>query len=763
MAADHAELADVDRELTDVLLAPPPSFWEQLMQDDEDPVAPEVLSLVGREEAPRRIGAALRQLFDSAGGCLHHLVVTAGAGKSRAAAKAVAVMPVPFVVLVPTHALATEYETMLAAHGVTDVHVQRGLTGLRVDGQHACLQRSRAQSLIAAGVDPAEALCGGCPHRLNHPLVSGGPCPAYQTRVAPSGPSRVRVLQSTRADAIIERLMDVHFPRAPFVEGNVESDEDEPVQPPPAPVLILDEPGDLMLTTSLSAGHCDEVRRYLSQLELSVRERLEGIVLPVLEAIEARTIEDGASIHDVLTRQARLDEASTGGILRGAWACRRLGLSSEAVGELSMRGDLEAARRSRELLTLLREAAFEPRRPCVSVQGSQIYFASRAPWVRQLRSWVLRGGRAAVLDATGNPAEFRALGVSERRATGRVDFRVTEVHVADAPGVRRVFIKWGSGAKSRHVDASSKPVEKELQGVLREVARIAREQGGPVGLLAHKPVALALQHEVDALRAEIAYSSSLVPSELAALVRDGIELQIGWYGAHRGLNRWEGVAVLVTLGDPNPNLGKVHAEATALGWNPEARSARLREAERNQASGRARPIWGTPRSIVHVGNHKPVARWAPQWEEVETVTLKQGRPERSLAEGISAADHEARRLQLGLSKRAYAKSIGEPLATYLRRTKSVEEDRSAPRRKAPASGEPGHAVALLTSPRSAVSTMPLRGKSAPTNQHRIEQMVAVGVRTRFALSKGTLVIELGAPEPRPDEGLQVPVRVWEGR
>ena len=58
-----------------------------------------------------------------------------------------------------------------------------------------------------------------------------------------------------------------------------------------------------------------------------------------------------------------------------------------------------------------------------------------------------------------------------------------------------------------------------------------------------------------------------------------------------------------------------------------------------------------------------------------------GRPRMPLPGGLSALEHEARRLDRALSKRAYAREIGIPQATYIRATNDAQPEK--PRRPRP--------------------------------------------------------------------------------
>lgn len=121
---------------------------------------------------------------------------------------------------------------------------------------------------------------------------------------------------------------------------------------------------------------------------------------------------------------------------------------------------------------------------------------------------------------------------------------------------------------------------------------------------------------------------------------------------------------MVTLGDPFPDLAVVRAEAQTLRRHPEARMAFLRESERNQASGRGRPIWGEPKLIVHVGKWAPSLRWAPQWATMKTIKLAAGQTPKTLPGGMTVAEHERLRASRGLSMKAYAKENNVSFSTY---------------------------------------------------------------------------------------------------
>jgi hypothetical protein len=686
MADLHADRDLPDHDDFD-LDAPAPSLWQRLREaEGPDAVADPAVDaestvppLVAREAIPRHLLRLFRSVLQSPPRSLHIAALTMGAGKSRRAAQAAEQAKHSWVFVVATHAIADEYAEWLKPVG-DDLFVRRGLTGLRIDGKPVCLQHRRALALVQIGVDP-KRLCTKCPHKTDY-AGTKLPCPALVSNAVKHDTQRIAIYQATRADAAIEALLELHLPPS-------DDSGDSGVArmlPPESPILVLDDPPGKLLNLAVTGGIVAAVRQYIVKLQPAVRMALEGIVEPVLAAVENGLIASGASLYDVLNAKYASEEAVKE-VLRAAWACRQARLSAvaerifvEESSTATSRSDASAD--AVGFLAILREASFEPRRPLFYQHddGSK-YLVARAPWVRLLRKWLLLGGRALVLDATCDiyvhrgpfnietriATEFSRLGISPKHG---LTVNITELHVADNTGVRRLFVSWGSGAKGRHVDKGGARA-KEFQGVLRHLATLIAAHGGPVGILTAKPVAAELKNEIDRVRNEPEYKSELLPAELVAHVRAGVEFRVGWYGNHRGQNAWKGVTIHATIGDPNPHIGVTFAEAMALGCNPHARVRRLREAERDQAAGRARPIWESPKIIVHYGRHKPVARWAPQWSGVDTVTLAEGRPPVQPPGGITWAEHERLRLERGTSKRAYAKDIGVAIATYLARASEL--------------------------------------------------------------------------------------------
>ena len=106
------------------------------------------------------------------------------------------------------------------------------------------------------------------------------------------------------------------------------------------------------------------------------------------------------------------------------------------------------------------------------------------------------------------------------------------------------------------------------------------------------------------------------------------ELLWGHYGAVRGLNHMRDVDLLVTIGDPRPNVTATENDLVLLGLEDDAAGRRvdaLARAELEQAQGRLRACRRTrPARALHVGTLLPSGTgWSG---DVEFTSLGGGRP-----------------------------------------------------------------------------------------------------------------------------------------
>ena len=140
------------------------------------------------------------------------------------------------------------------------------------------------------------------------------------------------------------------------------------------------------------------------------------------------------------------------------------------------------------------------------------------------------------------------------------------------------------------------------------------------------------------------------------LIASGVQLDLGYYGAQRGLNRWADADVLITLGDPWPNVGATFRAARVLGLHPDDFLTHQLQAELVQAHGRARAVRRTsPALLLHYGL-EPSLDLAPQWAAGGVGGLALGRPALVHTKVGDPATWPAERETLGASKRAHARA-----------------------------------------------------------------------------------------------------------
>lgn len=644
------------------------------------PAKKEPPPLVPREQVAAELDRFYGEVLASAPGTLGMLVITPGAGKSHTLKSVMRTATERFTVCVPLHSLAAEYAADLegAAGGV---YVKRSVTAHRTNGERTCLRVVEVDRRIRAGIDPVKRICSSCRYAEAHPMADGGACPALSEALRPPEDARIRILQSAKADAVLEALVR----KARGSKGDVadvddyevdDSDEDDDelttIEPASLPMVVIDEPPSMLAQVQLTRDTTRACRDYLGRLRPAVQEALAGAVLPLLDALDGSTLKSGDALFDVLTRSGKSEE-SIKVVLNAAWkGAPQLAADAEkdlAKDERTER-DLQNVAHALSVITVLREAAFEPRRALFykDEDGSQ-FLCARAPWVRLLRAYLRVGGRAVLLDATADPRDLRSLGIRPDHKRHPVPVILREIHVDDGPGVKRMWLQWASGPRSRHV-VRGRVQTKNVRGPLRALARLWKTRPGLLGIIAMKEVAELMKREVEARKADPQYRSDLLPDEFLAMIDQGHEVLVGHYGAHRGLNSWSTATVMATLGDPFPNFASIRAEAQTLKRHPEARFVALREAERNQATGRGRPIWGGPKLVVHIGKFRPVSIRSPQWVGAQEIRAERGGQTRDLPD-MTIEEHEAERARLGLSMRKYAERIGTPVNTYSRKAKAI--------------------------------------------------------------------------------------------
>ncbi len=617
--------------------------------------APSAPSIVTLEEAEARLDEEFLKFAAAPPGQLTVLAVTMGAGKTHRAREWLTKAAAPAVVFVPTHALGAEYRDGLEP---SLTYVRGGVTGLRIAGQPACKQIILARQQREAGVDPVEHLCTSCPHRVAYDGDAGTACPAYVDATAPATDARVRILQSTRA---ADHLMGL-LSSARATAGS-------------PPIVIFDEPPPLFVTTQATTPLASTARRLLDNLANSMIPALPALGA-ILEALECDDDLNRATSRALVRR--RLGGGADEALEKAASVFGLPSWSPEGQRALASHTNVAAtAERAGEIMdlyTTVIEALRRPDRPCVAQEPNDApWIAARAPWVRMLRSYLRKGGKALVLDATANAVDYKYL-FAPPKAADDIDAapakpRVVEIHVRDHGDTKRHFHRWGSAAKKHHIDPTGRPRESEIRGPLREVAALLMGAKS-AALFALKPLAQALAAEWNRCVADENYDSKLIPAELRAFAQiPDFDMQFSWYGAHRGQNAWKEADAIVTFGDPYPPPGGLMAEALVL--DPDEpnfwpRYTRVCHAEKAQAQGRGRPIRRSCR-LIDVGSKSLMLGVAPQWAAASNSNGKKGRPRKKASDGSTFAAEwlNADRAARGnISTRSHAKAIGIPESTY---------------------------------------------------------------------------------------------------
>lgn len=545
-------------------------------------------SLVGKLEAEEALGRAVGMAISSEPGSLVLVRSTMGAGKSmvaRAAIDSTKDVGTRWMLVVPTHELANQHAQALDA---PDVGVRR-----TVATAGGCLREPEVRRLMVLGVEPEKRICPTCPHLGDHG-GQGSPCPAFQRATTPVDHSRVQVVQSTQCH--------VHISEAAW-------------SPEAKPIIVLDEPPDAVVTVEVVRN----AMSYVQLLQPSVGGNLAPLVRGVLEATARLKPGDKMTLREALG-------TSAAAVIKEAKSVRMLSLKAEAERELAGRtGDPKDVLSAKAFVEALLEAVHAHPKMNVLVMpnpddwGSKVegkaFLVAPAPWIRALRLFMYKGGKALILDGTADPGLLKFLGLK---------FEDVLIDVEDGPRVERTYVRWSNGSRRGHLSGRTVNWDR-VQGVLRDLAGRCPPRT-EVGIIADKVLAQALQAEINQIRNKQPARVKL-PEEFVEAVIKASEVRVGWYGAHRGLDHWATCTVLATIGDPFPPVDVMHAEAMALGRVPRAHQHRRVHTEIVQATGRARPVHRDDRIVmVHYGMTKPWEQLAPQWERAVSLELERGRP-----------------------------------------------------------------------------------------------------------------------------------------
>lgn len=428
-----------------------------------------------------------------------------------------------------------------------------------------------------------------------------------------------------------------------------------------AGTLVIDEPGEVVLTEILTLDAIETAARYIDAFVPRYRAAIE----PALTALERwvrelAPAEEATPITRAILAAAEtpdtvLDDAR-GAILPEArskappilWT--QMAIARKSPGRSS---ELGAASRVLDLLWRSLMAEVEPIVRVDDERRAQVAFID-ATYVKALK----RTGPVIVADANAPlrvPAIERVLGFTPR---------VVSVHVVDRAAVARTVIATGSATRANWFPRGVPDWESGLLGAVRAAMCWASEVScDSVAVFTWATLETAIVHTLDPeadgpvsqwLKQGLPRTSLEVAREALAPVLCGLPFRVftGHYWNVRGSNAYADCDASITLGDPRPNLGAERDACDLLGLDPTARLDARAAAELEQAHGRLRTITrGKAARMLHVGAVLPA--WAGL--DVDVRQLPTGRP-RSVAAMSSDELREIRRYS-GLSQADMARAL----------------------------------------------------------------------------------------------------------
>lgn len=610
-----------------------------------------------------------------------------GTGKTRGGVGRIARLPVitgasdtagnRWAWSIPDHDLGAEIVSTARELGVPVARVFSPLAHRQPDGTPTCIHHDAAAPLVAGGQSIEREFCQG---RGKQPCERAKTCAARAGYEGAPHPNLV-----VGPHALLGVLNHYAGQRG---------------------VLVIDEPGEVVRSDTLTLDNLDTALRYLDAFAEGYRQAITPAVTalrawvatraPVDEAIPLGAAVERAAqdLPDELVSALADPEASPeerGGMVRMAAedAIQRdasskappIRWSQMAVARRSPGRAAEIGAASRVLDLLWRGlVAHVP--PILRVEGQGD--DRRAVLTRIDEAFAAancRVGPVLTLDANADlrvPALAKILGGMPP---------LVSIRVVDRAPVARTVIACGTATQRTWLPGGVPNWQGGLLGAFRTAVAWAGEDPTTrtLALFTWAAIETAVAHAVNPDDATVVarWKERGLPRrtldharELLAPILGSFRGRIvtGHYYDLRGKNVYAGCDASVTLGDPRPNLGAARDACALLGLEGEGYLDARAAAELEQAHGRLRTLNRTsPARMLHYGSVLP-GGWAGLAVDVrETVA---GRP-RTVA-AMSAEDFAAARTKLGMSIREFAGAIRRSPASVVRWEKGEGDGGSVP-------------------------------------------------------------------------------------
>lgn len=680
-----------------------------------------------------------------------------GTGKTHAVAEHARHLPVigaraapgaRIAVSAPTHKLARQ----TAAKLPRSLHIFSPPSHVdETTGAPTCIYADAARALAAGAQSVSKEFCEG---RGKSPCEVRATCPA---REGMEGDPKANLV--TGVHGLVRQLRSYAGP---------------------AGLLVVDEPGEVLITERFTLDHLSTARRYLDEFAPAyaramapalesllawVREvgPVDGALTPLPDAI-------GAAVDHVPAemRSAALIDPETPAELVGDAVLQAVAEAippdaKSKVPPLTW-GAVSRARpnpgraaelgRASRVLHLLRRGvvARVPYAARIDERGGERAVTLTGP-NDDLLAALAHEGPVVILDANAAlhaPAIAKAVGYKPQ---------LVELTVADGAPVSRSILVCPSATRTSWLPRGV-PDWDAILPALRAVVSWVRQhpQIRRLGVLAPQVLEAALMHT---LRPEDPAYVAAWPKTRRALndARDrlapvleplrNLHVGSGHFFALEGLDFMSDFDATVTLTDPRPNLGVERDKAEYLGFDVAGRLDELAAAELQQAHGRLRTIHRSrPGWQLHVGAVAP-AGWAGL--DVELLRMPRGRPRNDV--GMSAADFVAAREHLGLTVREFARNLGLSHQTVMR----WERGEGAVRPDVAA----GVRALVGGGPKTPFQNTPIKGVSGPADVQWFAQGVsgplrAQGVSGPLAPTRKDTTCRDNHPNPSPAQSASAP-------